>query len=188
MPKSKLLTGFAMVEVLVVISIITVLVAVTITNFPKIRSQLALSRATYIFAENVRKTQQMALSAVPYRDSLGAEQEINGYGVYVDLIDLGNKKYIIYADKSLGNKEYDSLDYVIEIIDFSSSEDGVIIKEINSVFSNQVSINFGFPKIEVSINQLNQGQNNVEVVFALESDQTKTKSFLVSTSGLIEVK
>ena len=39
----------------------------------------------------------MALSQVQYKDSGGSLQAISGYGMYVDIVSLDNKKYIIYA-------------------------------------------------------------------------------------------
>jgi len=181
--------GFALIELIVVITIISALTAIAISNFPKIKLQFSLLRVTHSFVENLRKTQQMALSAVPYKNSLGVEREIDGYGVYLDLnVFLGNKKYIIYADKSPGNKEYDSSDYLVETIDFNSSEPGVKIKEVNNVSLEKASINFNSSKIETTITQLNQGQNSVEFVFSLDSDSAVIKTVSVNTSGLIEIK
>jgi len=186
-PFSESGKGFAIIELIVVIAIVGALTAVAISNFPKIKLQLSLSRAAHAFSQDLRKAQQMALSGLIYKDSSGTEQEVDGYGVYVDLDGQGDKKYIIYADKSPGNKEYDGSDYLVEFIDLSVREPGIKIKEIHNVSSDKASINFNSFRIETVIAQLSEGQNSVEIVFTIEvSGQTKTVS--VNTSGLIEVK
>ena len=164
----------------------------------------------------------MALSSVQYKDSSGNIRPIDGYGVYVDLSSLGDKKYIIYADASPGNQQYDALtDYIVETIDFSATESGVIIKQLNNVPDTKVSINFNSSNVTTSITLLSWDSlfrpilislfgsppeilkmlnisrlfevnaaipTSIDVVFALESDLTKTKIVLINISGLVEVK
>ena len=156
--------GFTVVELLVVIAIITIIPIIVMPNFSQIRLQFALSRVPHKFAQDVRKTQGLSLSSVTYKDSFGVEQAISGYGVYVDINNLGKKKYIIYADKSPSNNQYDSLDYIIETIDFIP------------------------PNPDTKISSLSPNKSSVEIVFALESDLTKTRTVSVNISGLIEVK
>ena len=180
--------GFAIMELLVVIVIISALTAVVISNFPKIRLQLSLLRQVNKFEQDIRLVQEMSLAGVPYKDSSGTERQIDGYGIFVDINGLGNKKYTIFADKSPGNKAYDASDYLIGTVDFSNLEPGIKIKELNNVSSNKASVSFSSSKIETTINQLNPNQNSVEYIFSLESDSSKTKKVLVNTSGLIEVK
>src|SRR3989344_643467 len=134
--------GYTIIELIVVIAVVAIFMVIVISNFPKFKLQLSLSRVTYAFEQNVRRAQDMALSQVQYRDSGGNLQEVSGYGVYVDIGSLGNKKYIIYADRAPGNQQYDALDYLVDTIDFSSNEPGVIIKQINNVVSNKVIVNF----------------------------------------------
>lgn len=180
--------GFTMVELLVVILIIAIFPTIVISNFPKIKLQFTLSRVSYKFAQDIRRAQDMALSSAQYKDSFGMPKAIDGYGVYADITSLGNKKYIIYADAQPGNQQYDALDYLVETIDFSSTEPGVIIKEIGDVFNNKVSINLNSSNLDTKITQLKKNQNNVNVVFALKSDVTSTRNVSVNKSGLVEVK
>lgn len=180
--------GFTVIESLVIVVIIAVIITVVISNFPQVKLQFALSRVAYQFAQDVRRAQDKALSQVQYKDSSGEVQAINGYGIYIDINGLGSKKYIIYADSGSGNQQYDSLDYLVETIDFSVNERGVVIKEVNNVSDNKVSINFNFSNFNTTITSLAPNQNSVNIVFALESDLTKTKAVLVNTSGLVEVQ
>jgi prepilin-type N-terminal cleavage/methylation domain-containing protein len=178
--------GFTIIELLVVIAIMTGFFIVVISNFSQIRFRFALSRTAYKFNQDLRRAQNMALSFSLYKDSEGTEAPVDGYGIHIDLDILGNKKYIIYADKQAGNQQYDSSDYIIEEIDLKLSEPGIIIKEINNVAGNKVSVNFSELRVEIS--QLISDQSNMDVVFAVESDQSIISTVSVNTAGLIETK
>lgn len=184
----KLLTGFALIELIVIIVVVSSIMAVAISNFSQIKPQFALSRVSYRFAQDIKRAQDMALSGVPYKDSKGKIKNVSGYGVYLDMDSLGNKRYSVYADKSPGNQKYDISDYLVETVDFSSDEPGIVIKEIHHIAGKKVSVNFNISNINTIITELNPGKSNVEFVFAIESDLEKTKMVLVNTSGLIEIK
>ncbi len=176
--------GFTIVELLVVVVIISVLTSIIISNFPQAKLQLSLSRVAYKFEQDARRAQGMSLSYPQYKDSSGISHQVAGYGVYVDM--LNNKKYIIYADSLPGNQSYDNLDYVAETIDFSLTEPGIIIKQINNIVGSNASVNFAPPNPTTTITTA-LCQNNMTVVFALESDLTKTKTVSINTAGLIQV-
>lgn len=180
--------AFTMIEVLVVVSVISVLIAVAISNFPSARLQFALSRATYKFEQDVRRAQNLALSSVEYKDENGVVQNISGYGVFVDIGALGNKKYILYADKSPGNQQYDGADYLIQTIDFSQNEPGIIIKQIDNVIGDSASVNLNTANLVTNVYQLDLPQNTAKFIFAIETQPEKVKSVWVNTSGLVEVK
>jgi len=180
--------GFTITELLVVITVIAVLAAVAFVNFPKVKMKLSLLRAAYSFEQNLRLAQQMALSETSYMDESGNKQKIDGYGVFLNLNSLGNKKYYIYADKNPGNGQYDSSDYVVSEFDLATDYPGIKIEEINNTASSGTSINFSQTDAKTLISQLQTGQNSIEVVFSAESDSSITKSVLVNKVGLIENK
>ena len=180
--------GFTIIELLVVIAIITILPVIILSNFPQVKLQFALNRAAYTFAQDVRQAQDLALSSASYKDSFGINQRVAGYGVYIDISRLGDKKYLLYADGMPGNNQYDVSDAVTRIIDISTSEQGVILKEIRNIFGTKTSIDFASSSANVAISQLDKHSAAVEIIFALESDMAKTKSVLIHTSGLIEIK
>ncbi len=180
--------GFTTVEMLVVLAIIVILPTVVIANFPQVKLQFALSRVAYAFAQDVRRAQDMSLSAIQYKDSFGIMQPISGYGVYLNMDSLGNKQYIIYADAYPGNQQYDDLDYVTEIVDLPSTEQGVVIKQIDNIFGNSASINFNPPDPTTTIASFNQNETSIDVIFALETDFSKTRTVSINSSGLIEVR
>jgi len=183
--------GFTLIEMMVVISIITILPAIVISNFPQIKSQFAVSRAAHRVAQSLREVQDLALSSVPYRGQFGIIKEVSGYGMYIDISGLGNTKYIIYADNNdqgLSNKEYDETDYIVSEVDLASTESGVVIKQINKVYGNKVSINFNPPHPDTTITDLEEGEYSVDIVFAQADDLEKTKTVSINNVGLIEVK
>lgn len=207
MSKSK---GFSTIELLVVIAIVSAFAIIVISNFPQINRQLALSRAAYKFDQDVRRAQNLAFSAGQFKDSLGNVQTVTGYGVYLDFSGLGNKKYVIYADKPIGsttlrgitypvgNQYYGSLDYLVETIDFSLQESGIIIKEIiayqggigSSV--NKISVNFNSADLSTLITipppPAQENKNSVDIVFSLESDLATIRTVSVNNAGSIIVK
>ena len=178
--------GFTIIELLVVIAIIAVLAAVALSNFPQVKLQFSLSRVAYKFDQDVRRSQNLALSAVQYKDSFGNVQPVYGYGVLVDTTNLGNKKYLIYADKN-GNQAYDNQDYVVETVDLSASEPGIIIKEIDQISGTSTSINTNEANLATNIANLSVGQTQVSVVFALESNPATTRTISINTVGSVTV-
>lgn len=187
--------GITLVEVIVAVFIITVFFAILIADFPKIKRQFALARAVHKFSQDIKMVQDMALSGVTIEG-----QSVKGYGIHVDL--AKNKEYIIYADTFQPNDfEYtpytegcdysEDCDYVINTIDISKEESGVIIKEINNINigNSRVSIDFSPPSPTIKIVNLSADKDNVEIVFASEADSTiAARKVSVNKAGLIEVK
>src|ERR1700688_3703421 len=116
--------GFTIIELLVVIAIITILPVVILSNFPQAKLQFALDRTAYAFSQEVHKAQDLSLSSAEYKDSFGIEQQVAGYGIYIDTDGLGNKKYILYADQTPSTNQYDASDYVVETVDIGATEPG----------------------------------------------------------------
>lgn len=179
--------GFTAIEILVVLAIMSVLIALVIANFPLARKQSHLSRATYMFGQDVRRAQDLAFSAIEYKDAQGLIKPVSGYGLYVNLDTLGNKKYLLYADKSPGNNMYDEDDYLIEIIDLNKNTPEIIIKQIDNVNGRLADININSLDIKARIHSLVNSSEPAKFIFALENEDT-TKSIWVNTAGLVEVK
>src|SRR3989344_1958347 len=180
--------GFTIIEMLVVISIITILPVVVVANFPAIKSQFALSRTAHRFAQDVRRVQDMAISAVTYTDSFGVTRTVSGYGIYINLVTPGNTQYIVYGDnneQSPGDKRYNVGDYSVQTINFGASEPGIVIKEMINIDGTAASINFSPPNPDTTITPLSQAQSQIMVVFAIATDLSKTRTVLINSSGLI---
>ncbi len=179
--------GFTIIEIVVVIAIILVIFTISIANFPAIKLQFALLRTTYKFAQDLRTAQNLALSANQYSNPTGQCSKVAGYGIYI--YTPQNQQYSMYADNNTSgnaNNQYDSGDcFAQQII---STEPGVVIKKICNVVGSNVSIDFSPPDPTTTITTLAAGQTEVDVVFALSSDLTQTKTVAVNTAGLIEVE
>jgi len=189
--KCQNMRGFTIIELLVVLCIILIIPMIVISNVPIIKLQFALSNATYEFAQDLRMAQNMALSPLEYKDSFGILQTIDGYGIAINFDDLGSATYYMYADKKPGNQVYDPLDYIVKTVDLVNRP-GIIIKEIRTNefngSSRQASINFSHSNTHLSVNKSANSQRMIEVVFAIDSDQTRTKIVSINSAGLIEVK
>ena len=196
--------GITLVEILVVVFIIALFSSILIADFPKIRRQFALTRAVYKMNQDLRRALDMGLSGQQIKDVNGNAINVQGYGVYINLDDfrLGNKKYIIYADTN-NDQQYDSSDTIcgqqsnqdciIEKIDFIKAESGVKIKEIKNTKDNNqwVDINFKPPNPTVTITKLSSltpDTNQVQIIFALESDSLTYRTVFVNIAGLIEIE
>lgn len=175
-----------MIELIVVVAIMSILVAILVSNFPKINTQLSLSGVSNAFEQNIRLAQQMALSNLTYKDAAGLAHVVDGYGIYVDLSSLGAQKYVLYADKSPGNKHYDSSDYIVSTVDFSKTAPSIAMQSLGNLSANNSSINFSTAKIETMISNLSGNNTAIKVFFAAANDPLHTKTILVHTSGLIE--
>ena len=68
--------GITLVEVVVVIFIVALFTIILISDFPKMLRQLALSRVSYNFAQDLRKAQDLGLSGIALKDK-------NGYSEFI---------------------------------------------------------------------------------------------------------
>ncbi len=181
-------SGITLIEILVVIFIIVLFSSILVNDFPKIRRQFALTRVAYKMAQDLRRAQDMGLSGQQLKDAGGNVISIKSYGIYINFSSLGNKKYIIYADID-NNQQYASdTDSIIETIDFSQTDPGIVIKTItNPEDVQQIDINFKPPNPTIKITNLSSGVR-AQIIFALESNLSTMKTTSVNTSGLIETK
>lgn len=176
--------GYTILELLVVVAIISLLTSITISNFPQARLQFSLSRVANQFEQDVRRAQQLSLSSSEFIDSANEVHPVKGYGIYINA--LNNTEYIIYADSLDGeenNQQYDpGLDYIVQTIDFSETEPGIIIKDASSV-----GVHFNPPN-PITTFQPELESGNLDVVFAFENDETKTKTISIYATGLVEIQ
>lgn len=197
MDKKKLTQrSFTLIELFVVTSIIILLSGVVLANYRSGQGQLALQRSASKLAQDIRKAQEMAMSAKECSiDKCGGSQPIipqGGYGVFFDkYVSVGEANYDIYIYADTDGDEKKSLsDPNIETI-YKESEGVYIEKEVkikevsvNAVVSDKISINFKPPDPTTSIS----GGNLASITLSLENDSTKTKSIKINKAGLIYVE
>ena len=181
-------SGFTLTELLVVISIITILTSISVPVYQGSRSQLALQRAANKMAQDIGRAQRMAMAV----KGIGGEVPRGGYGVYFNASGTDCLAYI-YADKS-DNEKYDPGEE-IETLSVEREAKITKIEDLGDLPTNEkeFSINFKPPDPEVKIMKWNPGpaaqfSGDMAITLSLKKDPTSTKSVIVNKSGLIYVK
>lgn len=163
-----------LVEMLVVLTIISILTLIVVPNYKSGNSQLALQRSANKFSQDIRQAEEMAFSGKKYQDYAPP-----GYGIYLE---ENKTSYSLYVDANK-NEKYDDGEAVSQL----NLEKGVYIKSVSSV-NKKASINFRPPDPVVNLDISPTGQDSITIVLALESDQTKTRNIIANKIGLIYVQ
>jgi len=179
--------SFTLVEILVSIFIIILISGVIFANYRQTGQQFALQRSANKLAQDIRRVQQMAMSAKECQECGGGVPP--GYGVILDE-NWDNKKYRLYADTNGDNGFFTPPDTIVEP-PYIELEKGVIVKEISlppNTYSS-VSINFKPPDpgVTIKFNVGPQGQPETRITLALETDLNKIKTIIVNKAGLIVI-
>lgn len=164
--------GATLLEMLVVMGIIAILTLIVVPNYRPGGSQLALQRSANKLSQDIRRAEEMAVSAKECGACGGVPQ---GYGIYLA---AGDATYLLYADN--GNEKYGGGDVQIEII---SLENGVRIKSIST--GSPLSINFKPPDPAVKISNGGGDPDNTTIILELQADTSKIKNVKVNKAGLI---
>ncbi len=181
--------GFTLVEILVVIFIIILMSGMIFANYRQSGQQFALQRSANKLAQDIRRAQQMAMSAKEYR----GEVPVGGYGIYFwpnpNPPPPNDRKYILFGNRDIDNHTYNSgSDYEIEVI---SVEKGVKIADIKIDGNSKAKMHISFippdPQVWI-VPPEGGGGSGAEIILALEQDLTKTKIIKVNKAGLIEIE
>ncbi len=185
--------AFTVIELLIVISVIVILSAVVFISYQSGQQQFALQRSANKLAQDIRRVQEMAMSAQectpvacpspPYISAGGIPA--GGYGFYIDKSQ--NDRYFIYADTGQSPKVEEYSSSLNEEIETIYLEEGVYIDDFIPS-SNGFSINFKPPDPEITIkNNAGVDSDNITIIIALTADSLKTKTILVNKAGRIEI-
>ena len=202
--------GITLVEIIVVIFIITLFSSIVIADFPKIERHFALSRVSYKLAQDLRRIQDLGLSGVQIKDSIGNQIPVQGYGIYFNPTQ-SPVQYVIYADvydgrsedsqKYTGDQSYlrcsnlvaPKVDCVLDVIDISKENPDIYIKAITNINSTFTSVNFSPPDPTIYIDSLClfcpfPANSEMGIVLGLHSDASAERTVKINTSGLIGVQ
>jgi prepilin-type N-terminal cleavage/methylation domain-containing protein len=164
--------SFTLIELLVVIGIIALLSAIILPNYRVGEKEFALQRSASKLAQDLRRAQEMAMSAKEYP---GAPETFRGgYGIYLNISEP--YRYILFAD--LDNDQIFDSGETVETLEL---EKKVIIS--NLFPSSPLNVVFIPPDPQVFISGGNEGR----ITLALETDLTKTRFVIVNKAGLVYI-
>jgi len=169
--------GFSLVEILVVFFIIAILTAILITNFPRGKEQLALKITAHKLIQDLRKAQEMSMSASSEKICDGPKKA-NAFGIYFD--ESSPNSYLLFANCD-ELYSYTSGDIILGNIDLEKGT------KIFSLSSPLLSVAFVPPSPLIYVNG-SFALEPAQIVICLENDDSRTKIIEVNEAGLIEIK
>ena len=192
----KFKQGFTLVEILVVISIVTVLGSVVIFSYGNFNDRLALSSAAQEVALAIRQAQTYGINVK--ETTMGGGDFTKAFGVYFTQTSGQNKAYYLFADKN-SDKKYSSATGSCggECVELDDLRDGVYISSIGGSCppangSTALHITFLRPNPDAVISFTNglgltcTDQSNG--IITLMSARGSTAIITVYKTGQIEVK
>lgn len=163
--------GFTLIELLVSLAIIVLMLAMAVLFYRVGESQLALERASHKLAQDIRRAQELAVSA---RQLPGKPVPRGGYGLYFNLANPST--YILFADED-ENRVYSGSSELVEEI---SLEPGVVINGL--LPSSPLHIVFMPPDPVVTI------QGDASINSATVELNLGKKKIKINKTGMIEIK
>ena len=175
--------GFTLIELVVVTGIIVLLTALILPNYRAGDQQLSLQRATHKLAQDLRRTQEMAMSA-QFSVATGGEVPRGGYGIYFQE-PAGPKEYLLFGDAD-NDHQYGSGDYSVENIEI---KEGIIISAIETDKGSESNLFIAFTLVdsEVYFSPV-EDASWAKIVLANEQNLSETKTVYVNKAGLIAVE
>lgn len=167
--------SFTLIESLVVIVIIGILSLIIFPSYQNARQNLALQRSASSLAQDIRRVQEMAMSAQEYSDCLGTDDYKYGYGIYLEESEAA--KYKLFADCN-GDGNYSSgADEIVEEVEFEKEV------EISQLSSPSLKIIFTPPDPIVTIKP-----SSVDIAFiTIINDNGQTRTIFINKVGLIDI-
>ncbi len=169
--------GFTLAELLVVISIVSLISSVALVNYRRGVAQYSLTQANQRLLADLREIQNRAISGT------GISLGYCGYGVQINSSSRPYS-YRIYADKNsncaTSNNRYNSSDDIIEEVELTNN-----IK-IRTSSPSPVDIFFKPPEPQTYINQSQSIGEIALITLEAEGYSLPTKTIRVNTSGLIQ--
>lgn len=167
--RSEATNGFTLIEILVTIGIISLLTALILPNFRQGQKAFALQRSAHQLSQDIRKIQEMAMSA---KGLPAAPASFKGtYGIKIE---IGSADYILFAD--LDN------DYVFDLgeaIETVSLEKGVRIGNLSPSLPSSITFTPPDPTTNVIASAV--------ITLSLANDD-QTKTVKVNKAGLISIE
>lgn len=166
--------GFTLTELLTVIAIISIMSVLVLPNYRIGERQFALQRSAYKLAQDLRRAQEMTMSAKEFPAAPPTFM-----GVYGINFQLNFTSYILFADLN-NNKVFDSG----EEIENLSLEKGVKISNLSPASEGPGPLNIAFTPPDPTINF--NPSDSLAIITITNDIQTKT--IKINKAGLIYVE
>lgn len=181
-------SSFALIEVLVVVSIIIILSVIVLTNYEFGGYQFAVQRSAHKVSQDLRRAEEMAMSAKSFNGTV----PLGGYGIHFT---HSTSTYILFADLN-GNGYYYTeaggyeTDETVEIIDIEESVEIGQICQWPDEFCDcgpRLSITFIPPDPIINFNSVRTATCSAEITFISKKTSDQILLYLRPT-GLIEIE
>lgn len=178
----KPLTGFTVVEMLVVVAMMLILIGTIFTNYRQGQNKMALERSAYKILASARKIQTMA--GLENNACIGVAGYKYGYGILFSSLSGDVKKYTLFADCD-GNRSFSASDIAIEIVNF---ETNVSISQlfIESTSKNRVDTVFTPPNPNVTFVDPSTGSGKWGVI-RIQIPGSIYKDIKINEVGLVDI-
>lgn len=179
MKKKNKEKAFTLIELLVIAIIISLLSALTLTSFRVGERQFALENSAHQLSRDLRKAQELSMSAKSYTCPSG--WQMKGYGIKLNIDD---DFYLLKARCEEIANPGSFLDQTVG--DQIMLKEGVKIKELkrDGVTVDTLSIFFYPPQPDTDFG----GQNNALLTLSLKTNTSISKNVSVNKSGLIAIE
>ena len=184
--------AFTLIELMVTVSLISLLSVLTLANFRQGNKQFALTRSAYQLAQGIRRAEEMAISSQEFK---GAFQ--GGFGIHLTLTPTNQDRgqYTLFVDCDNDN-QFDEVSLTCsdctggsctpnsfsEKVETIFLEKGIYISEL-SPSAESLVIKFYPPDPVVTINP-DASLASVSLTFG----QSQKKEVKINKAGLIEIK
>lgn len=189
--------GFTLTELIVVMSIATIMMATLVIKQGSWNDNLALRTQAYELAMTIRQAQAYSLGVRENATSVGDKFNV-GYGVFMDQGHMD--RYTFFADKD-GDKKYDAGEEIesskvfnrgVSILKVCGFNGGVEKCFPGVGFWEQVNISFLRPQTNANVIFLNNGGNNKTPspakIYLKSSGSGKVITVEVKTNGQVSIQ
>ena len=184
---ASLQLGFSLVEVIVTLSIVTIITTLVMFRYGSFNSAVLLKNQAYEIALDIREAQVFAISVRGNTSQFREE-----YGVYFSLAANENKQYVFWQDIGAdSNPQYDDSSEEINTtnLDNRFSVVGICLDDAPSPCSpNTVSISFARPNFDAVIVRGGTRYQTAEIIIAPDNDPSFTRSIFITSTGQITVE
>lgn len=188
MMKGKFKPAFSLIEMIVSMSIITLLTALFLANYRASNRRTDLVMTAQVLVTDIRYAQANALGLVKYDGAMPA----GGWGVHFSSVDNENNRYIIFADSN-DNKEYDegeaaeNLGGRIVPLPTNITIKEILLGQSASISTNNFDVTFLPPDPQTRLyNGIEDG--NVARIVLENTASGDEKTIYLNFLGLVEVE